>query len=371
MIKKSFEELIFLEYHELLKNLRLDLEKEAAKVLLPQTILGRIQQGHGLFQGRKKPEVTMEEIVCAIGFSPDKVKRIRQQYLNEHLEWAEDVLKKGKKYATNRANQPLYRIKSLRRIELPPTKKLFKGAVIPARVDEIKWRNKTIKHFKGKNMKGNPLQIGGGKEYVINTEKLKEHGITRESLQKEAHSDEDIRRYKELGIIPKTKHRKGLETIFIRKKKGLGTCDDATLISIGAFYGIPSMIAGFLTDTADTYTKFQEDTSKPGMDLYIANYIEKEWEKIHGEKLLENEEIINIIYLAAKEQTPPLKVSSSHRRFIEIEKGCSQATIYNHIDALRKKRPPEFRIGFERMNSKEFYHNLSRRLSPWGISLAV
>jgi len=126
------------------------------------------------------------------------------------------------------------------------------------------------------------------------------------------------------------------------------------------------MMFGWCMDTVDTYTKFISDNSKDGMDEYLGEYIAARWKEKYNEDLVSPKEVMEIIYLGAKANHPNLIVSSSHRRFVQIESGSSQPTINNHIDFVLGKKPDRFKMGYEGGDSKEFYDSMSKRFNCFG-----
>ena len=353
------------QYWELYNTLDLQLTNEAKKVILPQTVCGRANEGHGFFRGQKISGIQISDVVSSIrGINLEGILLIRQNMVDEFI-WSIGNLMDGKiNQLVNKKGQPIYGVSFLSDLPIENDKEAFKGAVIIGRMDSHIWREKTTKKFKT-TLKGKPFKIGYGKEYLINLKKLEPLGLNPHNLSKEAHSKKTIQDYRKKGIIVQKK-RKGIETVFIRHKQGLGICDDMAITSLGFLHGEPAMILGWCIDATDTYSKFIKYPVEGGADEWIGEYTAKRWHKKYHEELVTPEECMEIIYLGAKNNVP-ISFSSSHRRFTEKEPGANTATFLEHLNFVRTGRfNPNYHLGFEQIPSRKFYNNIKRRFELYG-----
>jgi hypothetical protein len=358
---KDFNFLVREQFWDLFYSVKLDIDDCTKSLLLPQSVLGRAIEGHGVFRNNRHPEATMESIISATGQNPLFVKHQRQLLVDELTECIDRLIDGKTKYLTNTEGAPIYRINFLKDSELDLDKETFKGAVIAGRMDSIDWRLKTLEHYSGKTLNGKCLELGGGKEFPINISRLKSMNLSLESLANENHSPETIQQYKSAGVIT-NKKEDITETAYVRYKVGKGTCDDAALIRIGRNHGISAMLLGFCIDATDTYGKFVENALEGGIDENIGEHIAERWKKKYKEELVTPEECMDVIYFAAKKNCPEIPISSSHRRFIQYEGGSSFPTFINHIRFMQGKQVPSFRMGMERIKSKKFYKKINQRL---------
>jgi len=124
---------------------------------------------------------------------------------------------------------------------------------------------------------------------------------------------------------------------------------------------------GFLMDATDTYEKHISKPEACGLDKKYAEYIMTEYKKRNGKDLLSDEEIMRVIYLGAKMNSPKIDFSSSHRRLCqrELERDLlvpsTQPTIMNHLDFLEKGEIFNCKLGFARFSSEKFYKRLIDR----------
>lgn len=381
---EAFNDLIRDQYLDLESSLILDIEEEAKYALIPQSIQGRAQFGHGpYFKGTSRPNITMPEVYSAIGFDPVMMRAGRQNILEETLHCFDDLLDGKKSKFTDRRGGPLFGVKTNADYTLDVAKELFQGAAMFGRVDTSYWREETKRRYP-LNLSNKPLKLGHGEEMPVSLNRLGDFNMNLLSLSEKPHDAESRAKMREYGIIVDEEKLKfdGFENAFVRYAQGCGICDDATLISVGLFYGESAMRAGFNIDAADTYTKFCANRVAGGFDEHIGAHIEKRWKEMYNEDLLTPEETTRIIYLGAKNTLKASCFSSSHRRLVEHERTPikdpngniesysvqDKPTFLNHIGFVSSGHEERFELGFDRYPSNKFYANLRTRFEKTGNS---
>ena len=196
-------------------------------------------------------------------------------------------------------------------------------------------------------------------------------GITVSQL---ANGQWELDTLKELGLYredgdlsPDTKN------LFVRYSPGLGVCDDAAMLTIGKIYGPEAMLFAYLIDATDTYGKNVLNPVNGGVDEQIGVDIQNYWEETTKHPLVSEDEITRVIYLAAKDNSPRINFSSSHRRFCQYEATksgelSSRPTILNHMNYLfRNDNPDDYPInlGFDRFWAPNFYKYMEQRWSSY------
>jgi len=365
----EYDALIKRQFWELYEGLNLDISDDAKLVLLPQSVLGRILSGHALFKGRAREDISMDRIVTAIGMEPGVVKGQRQKMVDDFKLSIDRLLDGKSKYLVDEAGEPIYGVNFLREIELDCDKEMFKGGVIVGRMDNIDWRRRT-QEFYQKTLEKKDFKIAGGKEFPVNVEMMRKYGISVRDFSEKEYSPQDIEKLMELGVIFGEDCLSGLdgvETMYIRYIRGLGICDDAALLATGVRHGLSSMVLGFCIDATDTYSKYINEVRVGGVDEFIGEHIMERWEKMHHEKLVSDEECMETIYFGAKNNYPKIIFSSSHRRFVEVEKGMPHSTFMSHAHFLRSGRFQKYPLGFERVPSTEFYPSVDTRFKVGGL----
>lgn len=333
------------------------------ELLLPQSVLGRAHSGHGSFD-QPIPQITIGEIYMALGRNPIEMKKQRDKACFEVEACFYDILKGKKNKLTNSKGVPLLGIELFEDLKIDPDKGFFKGLAFATAMDSKYWREETVKNYP-KKLDGNELEIGCGEEFSINTLKMKEEGITGQDFSQKVHSEEAIEELKKRGMINTSRFKKSnLESLFIRTKKGNGCCDDACgIISLILSENPDSFYPWSLIDGIDTYAQYSELD-----DEIIGNKIIQAWEKKYNEKLVTSEEIMKVIYLGAKNNSPKIDLSSAHRRFFQQEGENTQETLELHKEWITGgKRPISCFFGFTRLKSDDFYDAMNQRLYNFGL----
>ena len=141
---------------------------------------------------------------------------------------------------------------------------------------------------------------------------------------------------------------------------GPGISDDDAMVYLGKTYGTDAMFGGFIADAADTYDKYLENHVEGGTDEKLLRILRNHL-RAAGRSTVTNKEIRRLIYLSAKANDPPLDVSSSHRRLIQIEPGAKKPTLLNHLSYVSGGKPARIPMGYNRYDSEKFYTGLSER----------
>jgi hypothetical protein len=347
-----------------LKSLPLVVDPRVKEGLRIQSVLGRIRSGHA-YINNPIPEATFEEVCDILGKSPGRIKRGRQKLVYGYKRCLDQLLKGNTDCLVDGAGFPIFGVNFLKRYKITDAKSALKGVVLGLH-DSSYWRNQTVQHYKTDLTGAKKLEIGYGYEFLIDQRELYKSGGSLHNLEERSHSRGEIERLREKGVII-DKPRNGASIQYIRLKEGLGTCDDASLLTVGKMYGPDALVMGFLMDATDTYEKHITHPVKGGVDEQYAEYVLKKWKKKYKEDLLTPEDIMRVIYLGAKNNSPLIPFSSSHRRFVERpqkkgEEGlCCQSTVENHLKFLNKGSQFPCRLGFEGFPSDYFYNALRQR----------
>ena len=337
-----------------------NLPSELQKNLITQSMQGHIISGHGLFKGEAIPDTFIEDVYKILKRDSKDGRKRREEEIIEVFDLADRLAKGQTNQLLKSDGTPILGFEPFKDYKIKSLEKGLKGAAIMGCVDDKFWRADTINIYRT-TLEGRPLNIGYGKEYLIDMNELKNKRITLEDLSQKAHSKEDIKQLRKDGIIVRN-GGKNIENLFIRQNEGLGCCDDLMITSIGLIHGKDAMILAWALDALDTYTKFVLNPKESGYDQILSKRIQEKWAQKNGELLARPEEIREIIYLGAKENYPVLNLSSSHRRFIQTEKGQNTPTIFNHIKYVETgERPKDYGLGFTKVSSDRFYDTLEKR----------
>lgn len=367
---KLFDRLALLDFDYLL-SLNFSASQESLRLLLPQSVLGRAQNGHGFWRNEMgEPlafrEATFDRVLTALeAFDPTlkaplvRVERGRRlarlgEYLHENL-FRETL-------PLEDLGMPLLGVEMLRGRTVA-TRDFLRGLLLVGWMDDYDQRRMCLSRHR-LCFDGSPLEIGGGRSYIVHPDKLAAVGIVDPGRGE--FSDEDITRLVDLGVIvrdgDRDYSRPTYEQAFFRLRQQDGVCDDLALIWCGARHGFDAMLGAFVMDGVDTYDKFMWSFREGGVDGRLATSLQEAWRRRTGEPLVRGEEILELIYFAAKLNTPNAPLSSSHRRFIQTEEGSKVPTLLNHWRFVQGDPIYDIELGYNRFPARKFYDIAWRRL---------
>jgi len=313
------------------------------------------------------PDATIDDVILAIGSEELGIRnhlvKVHRQKILENLQHllVESVSRQRITFGSAESGQsnPLG-ILFLEGISVD-AEPLLKGFVLGGMMDNWKKRRRAVRHFKV-TLRGEPLILGGGESLLADRRKLARVGLTERIAADRVFSDEEIRSLRELEVIVNsTAHNKQKKPlgVFFRRMPGPGVSDDAALVYVGKTYGIDAMYGAMLADAADTYDKYVDTYAEGGHDEKMVNLISRHMAR--GGPFVSEEEIRRLIYFSAKANDPPLDISSSHRRLIQIEPGSKIPTFLNHLAFVQGGKPARFPMGYNRFDSKKFYEIVNQR----------
>lgn len=358
-----------------LMGLKFVVSRESLQYLLPQSVLGRALHGHGGFIDDNGVALKFVDAdfdrICSILESQTpqlshlvvRGERNRQiERLHQHLLTHIDQ----PNFPLYDQHGPLFGIDFLkdRRVE---TRSFLQGLVLAGWMDSYGWRKRTLRALP-ETFRKTPLELGGGEIYVIDRERFRQTGLT--DMGQRAVAAAEISSLVELGAIHPRRQvyqYPQYDQVYVRHAEGLGICDDLALLYIGRIYGPDAMLGGFLMDAVDSYDKFLLHFQPGGMDAFLAKTVQKRWREITGEALVTPTEIHRLIHFAAKRNTPTTLLSSSHRRFIQVEEGAKLPTILHHWNFLQGKPLSNIKLGFARVPAETFYQLAMERFYACGI----
>ncbi|MBT6774567.1 hypothetical protein HOA91_04300 [Candidatus Woesearchaeota archaeon] len=379
-----FQELANRDFNSTVTDLELDIMDPVVKILLVQTSVGHAQNGHGEFFKHAMengvpayvyPHSTIPDIIKAAGLSVQKTKTARRRLIDNVFKWVDSTLedcfnKNNDEKLLVFDGEPLFGVNFLGDIPVSPRYAL-KGMVHAAYMDNFQARTGTLEHFEGKAISGEELKIGGGESYLVDPNLLFMAGLDYEFLAKFAHDEGSITYLRDLGVIV-PEGSPNAETAFVRRREGPGTSDDLAFIAIGSLYGqtnmkkgVSALLGAFVVDAADTYDKCVIYPAEKRLDEKVGEHIQEKWQEHYGRPLVSQQEIRTVIYLSAKNNSPKINVSSSHRRFVQVKEGKGdkiRPTVLSHIAYLEKGPIGNYRIGFNQVPSKKFYSVTDKRL---------
>ncbi|MBN2289142.1 MAG: hypothetical protein JXQ83_07400 [Candidatus Glassbacteria bacterium] len=370
--RELFNSLALRDYHYL-RNLPILAAERILPLLLPQSVWGRARNGHGMFcdeQGRPLvfADATFDHVITGIG-NEDlgihglEVKRLRQRLLDNLEKFLLGCLETERAAfgpPDDEAGNPLG-VKFLDGVSLD-TSAFLKGFALGVMMDNWRCRQQAAKHFRV-TLSGQPLVLGGGESLLVDYDRFIQVGLTEEQAADEASSAETLGKLRELRVIvpdrDSTLKRRPVG-VYFRRMIGPGISDDAAIVYLGKTYGVDALYGCFVADAADTYDKYLADYVEGGTDEKLLQTLRKRLGS-RGKSLADDQEVRRMIYFSAKANDPPIDVSSSHRRLIQVEPGSKKPTLLNHLTYVDGGEPARIPMGYNRYDSDKFYAAIAQR----------
>jgi len=373
--KELFDGLVTLDF-EFLMGQNFAASTRVLADLLPQSVLGRAQNGHGWFTDEFGtslcfPDATFDRVLSVLEAGDPNLKsflvrRRRTDMLQGFGKYILSNLNKSE-ISLSLGGEAMLGIDFLAD-HVVDNRAFMTGLVLAGFMDDWAMREAAMYEHK-RTLGGYPFRMGGGDILIVDSANFKMCGLgdTGSSVfdQQELYTLQDV------GVICSDQNATysypEFDQAYFRRCAGDGVCDDMALIWIGAKYGFDAMLGGFVMDAIDTYDKYLLELTWGGYDTYLAGEIQHRFQKMEDQPLVDDRRILELIHFAAKRNDPPLPLSSSHRRLIQVEANSSVPTILNHWRFLQGEPVFEIKLGFSRVPAKEFYSAAHERLRLAGI----
>ena len=346
--------------------------------LLPQSVLGRAQNGHGWFTDEfgtalRFPDATFDRVLSVLeqgdpGLKGHLVRARRGAMLSGFGTWLLERLDRPELELVI-GGAPVFGIDFLASGKVE-TRAFLTGLVLAGFMDDWSWRQ-TAMQLHRTTYAGTPLHIGGGEIMLVDAEKFALCGLGDTGAVE--FDDEQLRTLRDLGVIcrdPAGSYRyPEHDQAFFRRRRGDGVCDDLALIWVGAHHGWSGLLGAFVMDAIDTYDKFLLDLTWGGYDGWLARRVQQHFRDREGRPLVGDREILDLIAFAAKRNEPPVTFSSSHRRLIQTERESAVPTLLNHWQFLQGDPVFDIHLGFSRVPARVFYAQAHARLQAAGLDV--
>ncbi|MBK9302615.1 MAG: hypothetical protein IPM94_01615 [bacterium] len=342
------------------------------EILLPQSVVGRAQSGHGWFVDEfggplSFREATFDRVLTELerawpDLRSDRVRARRSalvEQVRDHVLARLDTATMG----LETTDGPLLGAEFLAGREVD-TAAFLKGLVLAGFMDEEGHRRMTH-NWHRRAFDGELYELGGGEIRIVDVARFELTGIVDPGQQ--AWDDAALRELEQLGVVMPLEAAgeypwPRYDQAYFRRRLGEGVCDDLALIRIGAEHGFDALLGAFVMDALDTYDKHLLRYTSKGSDQALAEEIQDRWRERTGRPLASGEEILDLVWFAAKNNAPRTSLSSSHRRFLQTEAGAREPTLLHHWSFLQGRPLADIKLGFARVPAREFYEIAHRRL---------
>jgi len=342
---KQLQNTIRTDYERLLRRERLETSTAVEKLIFVQTIEGHAHNGHGAFRQRRYVDLTVADVVRAVGMDAKETKRARQRLIDDVVGWAERAMA-GEKAATltTSSDQPLLWAPFLAGVAVDP-RQVLHGLYVGGLRDDSAVRA-AVEKEKG-------IVIGGGRCYIVDSKVMHDMELDSEKLAHGAHADR-IEEYRRRGLIVDLPADKvdddRYRYLYVRDREGPGQSDDAAFVFAGLLWGQDCALGVFLADAVDTLEKYSEKYADQDDDLSraVASWsgFDPAWEQdLHA-----------LTYLAAEpEEFEDSVPDSSLRYFLRIDADVNKCALQNHLDFIAGRPTATMLVGFDRVLSTRFY----------------
>lgn len=343
--------------------------------LLPQSVLGRAQNGHGWFMDAKGQPLVFADVtfdrVCSIleSFNSQLGHRQVRVWRNQQIE---RLLKHLVKHfqdpfiVLEDDQGPLFGIDFFKG-RVVAGEPFIKGLVLAGQMDDPDCRQRSLALLPF-TFNDYELVLGFGGQEVVRPDRLTQLSLGDTGAR--AFSPAERKKLIDLEIIVEEKKfydYPEFDQAYFRRRLGDGVCDDLALLYIGRCYGFDAMLGAFLSDAVDTYDKFLWQCRPGGMDGYLVDQLVSLSYQVCGAPPVEEEELAQLINFAAKLNQPSTRLSSSHRRLIQYESGSDQPTLLQHWKFLSGEKIPRMHLGFSREPAEKFYQTAFSRFQAVGL----
>ncbi len=347
--------------------------------ILPQSVHGRALNGHGWFA---------DAVGCPLVFADatfDRVCSVLEELEPElgHFSirgWRNQQIERLINHLEKHFNDPLIALEDEqgpffgvdffkgRKVAAEP---FIKGLILAGQMDDPDCRRRSLvlMPFAFNDYE---LELGYGGQEVVAPERLEMLGLADTGSR--AFSFAERQQLIEMGVIfaeKKIYSYPQFDQAYFRRALGEGVCDDLALLYIGRCYGFDALLGAFLSDAVDTYDKFLRRCRPGGMDGYLVERLLSRFWQEQGAAPVTEMEVARLINFAAKRNQPVTRLSSSHRRLVQYERGCDLPTLLLHWDFLMGEQLPKIHLGFSREPAERFYQTAFLRFQAAKIPVSA
>jgi len=354
-VDRQLQNLIRTDFERLQRRERLATDANVQKLIFLQAVEGHAHNGHGEFRQRRFVDVTIADVVRALGWDPREIKRARQELIDEIFDWVKRACAgDDARTLTNRDGRPLLAVPFLGQLQVD-AKAVLHGIYLGGLRDDPAFRA-IVEKEKG-------ITIGGGSCYIVDTTVMRQLGLDGEKLAHRAHAAK-ITEYRRQGLLvdlpPEKVDDDRYRYMYIRAREGPGHSDDAAVVFAGLRWGRDCALGVFLADAIDTLEKYSEKYHD--QDDELSRYVAA-WE---GFEAGWNDDAKALTFLATEETEHEDDVpDSSLRYFLRIDADANVCALQNHLAFIDGRATATMLVGFDRILSDKFYRWAHARLRQY------
>jgi len=335
------------DVESMIEEFRFDISEDIIPLLVMQSVVGHAQNGHTQFYNESHPNTGMKEVCEACEYDPQKIATARQDLIDRCSKWIFSDNKFQKPASED--GKPLFGINQFdpryKSVDTFDMDKIRAGFVLGAYMDSWKLRD-IVNNIYG-------TKLGGGEGYLFDKDVFDQFGYNKLDFGIGDHDDEQIEKYKSVGLIlDDPSQAENVTSYYVRRKVGRGVSDDFAVVSAMLKYGYEVGMGVYLADAVDTWDKYCSNPVLEGHDQRIAHQI-----------LEENPGIVtpgDVLTFIKDAHSIPKKCDpdSSQRYFLQIDPDTNQTCIDSHINFAMGLPFKKSIIGFNRKTNTKFYDHI-------------
>lgn len=302
----------------------LDFDDTARLLAVTNLLVEHVRKGEGTF--RRPLPYSSDDIISALGIDPFLIRKTRQVMVDDVFSWIDHAFSLLQEYSVSSqetaldhfslsadSGQSLLGVHVFQEYGLLKKRDVvdvLRGLVLLGYADDYTTRRETMAASPHCVDGKTPFRIGGGKDLPLDTQLRHAHlggrHITLRNLE------DCIAR----GIVvedPRTRDHPEIKNAYVRLDPREGLSDLAALIFLKLRHGDACMLGGMLSDGLDSYKSLLYDPFYGSLPFYVANYIERNYQRLFGVELVSSSEKHQVVYYGAKLNTDRFLVSPSHR----------------------------------------------------------
>lgn len=324
-----------------------------------QTVAANARNGTSLFQRRRFPNVTIDDVVKALNLKTDKLKTERQRMINDFLTWVDYILSGvTRDRLVNESGDALFLMTPLAKYTVD-AESVIRGIYLWSAIQS----RELIKKAEAKYKK----VIGHGSYYLVDMQQLAKNGINADDLEHFSHEDM-IDFYREIKLITTQENvwrepEGKIKYLFVRHSLGSGISPDLAIVLAGIIYGRDAAFGVVLSQMLESISIYTHQ--------YI-NYSEEITKDISRKFLKldinENEllSFVNLVVMPDDEHRDIVRMSSPLELFVaDTKTGVYPFEAY--LAFIEQKPSVPTYIGANRILSLDFFRYINKLLLEFKV----
>jgi CBS domain-containing protein len=324
-----------------------------------QTVASNARNGTSLFQRRRFPNVTIDDVVKALKLKTDKLKTERQRMINDFLTWVDNALSgvtRGR--LVNENDEALFLITPLGKYTVNADS-VIRGIYLWSSIQKKEIIRKTEAKYK--------KTIGHGSYYLVDMQQLAKNGINADDLEHFGHEDM-IDFYREIKMITNQENvwrepEGKIKYLFIRHSLGAGISSDLAIVLAGIIYGRDAAFGVVLSQVLEAISIYTHQFIDYSAD--ISGDIKRKFEKLDID---ENELIsfLNLVVMPDDENRDAVPSSSPLELFI-VDAKTGVYPLEAYLAFIEQKPLVPAYIGASRILSLDFFRYVNKLLLAFKV----